>query len=259
MQIIKPIPGRRFKVLASTTDKTLLKASIGFIGYPNFLFRRNDDGSIAPGWLENVLVYVTRRGKKGKSRFENYNVTVPIIFDPRWAIPDEQGVTIMSKIGTPTWTNLFVGHENENVMQLDNLDFLAWGCSILDYLQNIKRSDMNIAFNIVGSKKRDPLNKFQNVRHSFEGGSNLERLELFDSQDFRLDFMNELRLKEQLLRESIIAHRKVWDTLVNDSIDNLVKAFFRVGMDRSRYPAELGAIKHVINRDGEEKGLKLMT
>lgn len=198
MEIIHPLPGSRFKVLPSSTDSGLLKASTGFICYPEFLFKSIEQTS----YYTNIILYITRRGKKGKTRVEKYRSLIPFVYSEDL----QKRLQASGKIGNvfgDSYINLEITKPKENILDVDSIDFLAWCLSNKEYTDTIKRQYPG--YKLVNSNDSKIIKEFINVHMKYVAG-NADALAALDNRNFRQDVIFEIRKMEQITKMRIIGH-----------------------------------------------------
>ena len=241
------VPGRRFKVLANSTENTLLKASVGFIAYPEFLFQYiGGDGNMNA--INKVQVVVTRRGKKGKNRLEYHRIWVPALYHD----------ALTPQLLNSNYTNLHLETKPENVLALKRIDFMAWASAMDTYFYNTSRSfSKHFAYDKIEKGNTSASNRLKRAIQTFEQGDEDAALESVGDPGFRSQYIEEMRVKESILREGLMKHREGFKKGLMSAARDLAYKVERRNGPKS-IVASAKVICSLIERDGQEKVIKLL-
>ncbi len=210
--------GTKFIVTPDVKGNLFMPSSIGFVAY--MVETDFDYQNVA-----SIKVIMTRRGKGGQKRINVSDISIPI-FSNDDMLKRENYLPVERR----TYAHIeSMPLSEENLLNIDQLDFLGWSCAYATYLQYL-------AFNFsyprgVGNNWTDgPLKDVHLLPQRFE--ENPKRyLREYGEKDFRIEFISKARELESVLIKCATSYKKsVIEAILNSAhfLEYTNKEYYKV-------------------------------
>ena len=182
MEILKVEPLDKFTIVEKFSNTRILPGSTGFIS-----FQILGNGYMAP--TQSVII---RKGKKGRPRIEKYDIYLPLIYTPE--------IDASTFYPNTSWAE--ISKIKDNVMNMDELEFLGWATAYRYFLGHISKGS-TIGYGIWPKSPQDPVRMLYQQNHD----DNINyKLGLVANRDFREEFLMGVQRVASILNKDIHHH-----------------------------------------------------
>lgn len=249
MRFVKLTPGARFTVRNDfpTEFGMLLPGSTGFISFVSLSLVGN---YIKP--LATVNIVMTRKGKKGKDRFESVKIKIPTLYDENLAKNDSVKFnSIYKKCPIITTDN-----SKTDILKMSSLDFAAWALCYKNYVHMLigRVHGVNIK---LPQKHNHPFNVINSIYNKFYEDGAEEAFKNIDSLPFRNNIINSIRENEAKTTAITLKHKNLCGNVHDAAFRDLYKMYKQSKVPKS-YTASAKATQSLAARDGQ-KFIKTLT